>query len=125
MAAELINRRKSGWRSAKHTQQGTNTLATYAFPVFGDEPIAEVDLKGIRRCLDPIWESKTETANKVGQRIETVLNYAATNGLRETGYNPARSRGICENIYISAETLRKKRAIDAGSDGHFPATSIC
>ena len=83
VAAELINRRKSGWRSVTHTQQGTNTLATYVFPVFGDKPVAEVDLKDLRRCLDPIWDSKTETANKVGQRIETVLNYAATNGLRD------------------------------------------
>lgn len=121
VAAELIDRRKSGWRNAKHAQQWTNTLATYAFPVFGDKPVAEVDLKDIRRCLDPIWESKTETASRVRQRIETVLNYAATNGLRETGYNPAQWRGICENIYISAETLKHKRAIDAGSDGHFSA----
>ena len=121
VAAELIDRRKSGYRSAKHIQQWTNTLATYAFPVFGDKPVAEIDLKDIRRCLDPIWESKTETANRVRQRIETVLNYAATNGLRETGYNPAQWRGICENIYTSAETLKHKRAIEAGSDGHFPA----
>ena len=34
-AAAYIDAHKAGWRNAKHIDQWSNTLATYAGPVFG------------------------------------------------------------------------------------------
>ena len=43
-AAACIEAHRAGWRSAKHVAQWTNTLATYAGPVFGNIPVQSVDL---------------------------------------------------------------------------------
>jgi integrase len=83
------------WRNPKHRQQWENTLATYAFPRFGDRPVAAVDTADVLAALEPIWKTKTETATRLRQRIEAVLDYATPRGWR-AGENPARWRGHLE-----------------------------
>jgi integrase len=96
-AKAYILAHKAGWKNAKHCTQWTNTLNTYASPVFGDLPVAEIDTGLVMKCLAPIWESKTETASRVRGRIESVLSWATTSGYR-TGENPARWKGHLENL---------------------------
>lgn len=96
-AKAYIEAHKASWKNAKHIDQWTNTLTTYASPVFGDLPVADVDTGLVVRCLAPIWESKTETASRLRGRIESVLGWATTSGFR-TGENPARWRGHLENL---------------------------
>jgi integrase len=86
-----------GWKNAKHASQWTSTLATYASPVFGQMPVAEIDTALVVKCLAPIWESKTETASRLRGRIESVLGWATTSGYR-TGENPARWKGHLDNL---------------------------
>ncbi|WP_270937193.1 tyrosine-type recombinase/integrase [Falsiroseomonas oryzae] len=83
------------WKNVKHRQQWENTLATYAFPHFGDRPVADVDTAAVLAALEPIWKTKTETATRLRQRIETVLDFATPRGWR-SGENPARWRGHLE-----------------------------
>jgi len=92
-----IEAHKASWKNAKHIDQWTNTLATYASPVLGDLPVADVDTGLVVRCLAPMWESKTETASRLRGRIESVLGWATTSGFR-TGENPARWKGHLENL---------------------------
>lgn len=96
-AKVYIEAHKASWKNAKHIDQWTNTLTTYASPVFGDLPVADVDTGLVVRCLAPIWESKTETATRVRGRIESILGWATTSGYR-TGENPARWKGHLENL---------------------------
>lgn len=96
-AKAYIEAHKASWKNAKHIDQWTNTLTTYASPVFGDLPVADVDTGLVVRCLAPIWESKTETATRLRGRIESVLGWATTSGFR-IGENPARWRGHLENL---------------------------
>ena len=99
---------KAGWKNAKHGDQWANTLNTYASPVFGHLPVAEIDTGLIVKCLAPIWESKTETASRVRGRIESVLGWATTSGYR-TGENPARWKGHLENLLATiSKTSRTK-----------------
>jgi integrase len=72
-------------------------LATYASPVFGQQPVADVDTALVVKCLSPIWQTKTETASRLRGRIESVLGWATTSGFR-TGENPARWKGHLENL---------------------------
>ena len=67
-AEAYILAHKAGWKNAKHCDQWTNTLNTYASPVFGHLPVAEIDTGLVVKCLAPIWESKTETASRVRGR---------------------------------------------------------
>ncbi len=42
-AERYIEAHKAGWRNAKHAAQWTATLEAYAFPVFGDLPVAALE----------------------------------------------------------------------------------
>jgi integrase len=96
-AEAYILAHKAGWKNAKHGDQWTNTLNTYASPVFGHLPVAEIDTGLVVKCLSPIWESKTETASRLRGRIESVLGWATTSGYR-SGENPARWKGHLDNL---------------------------
>jgi integrase len=107
-AESYILAHKAGWKNAKHGDQWTNTLKTYASPVFGHLPVADVDTGLVVKCLAPIWESKTETASRLRGRIESVLGWATTSGYR-TGENPARWKGHLENLLATiSKTSRTK-----------------
>ncbi len=88
----LVESKRPGWRNPKHGAQWLATLEAYAFPVIGDAPVADVDTAAVLRVLRPIWERVPETASRVRQRIEAVLDAARVKGWR-TGENPARWKG--------------------------------
>lgn len=80
------------WRNAKHREQWRSTLTTYAAPVIGQMPVHLVETGHVLSILRPIWTTKTETARRLRQRIEAVLDWATVAGYR-TGSNPARWKG--------------------------------
>ena len=104
-AEKCIESKKPEWKNAKHAQQWSNTLTTYAYPIFGDIAVADVDTDLVLKAIEPIWISKAETASRVRQRIETVLDWARARGYAE-GENPARLRGHLDNIL--AKTAKVK-----------------
>ncbi len=96
-AEACIADKRAGWKNAKHADQWTNTLATFASPLIGSLPVSDIDLALVRKVLDPIWISKNETASRVRQRIESVLAWATVSGYR-SGDNPARWRGHLDHL---------------------------
>ena len=56
--------------------------------------------------LSPIWQTKTETATRVRQRIEAVLAWATVNGYRE-GPNPAAWEGNLQHALPKAAKVRR------------------
>ena len=119
-ARQWFEGKNQEWRNDKHRQQVINTLRDYVFPVFGDRPVANVELSDVRRCLDPIWHDKTETASRVRQRMEQVFSYAIANGYRTTA-NPAVWRGLLSAIYTNPATQIKRKHEEAGTDKHLAA----
>ena len=95
-ADAYIESRKPGWQNAKHADQWTNTLATYA-AILRPLPVQAIDTDLVIGVLQPIWTAKTETATRVRQRIEAVLDWASARKLRH-GENPARWRGHLEKL---------------------------
>jgi len=106
-AAACIADKRSGWKNEKHGDQWTNTLATYVSPIIGSLSVAAIDLPLIRKVLDPIWNTKNETASRVRQRIESVLAWATVSGYR-TGDNPARWRGHLDHILAKPSKVQKQ-----------------
>ena len=96
-AERYIAAHRAGWRNAKHANQWTVTLKTYAYPVFGELPVQTVDLGLVLKAVEPIWTAKPETASRLRGRIESVLGWATTRGYR-AGDNPARSKDHLENL---------------------------
>ena len=105
-AEQCIASKKPEWKNAKHTQQWGNSLATYAYPVFGNLSVSDLDTDLVLKAIEPIWITKAETASRVRQRIETVWDWARARKYIE-GENPARLRGHLDKIL--AKTAKVKR----------------
>jgi hypothetical protein len=56
------------------------------------------------QVLEKIWVAKTETASRVRQRIEAILDYAKSRGWRR-GENPARWKGHLSNLLAAKERI--------------------
>jgi integrase len=104
-AESYIAGHKAGWKNAKHAAQWSATLATYAYPIFGALPVQEVDTGLVSKALDPIWHIKPETASRLRQRIEAVLDWATVREYR-TGENPARWNGHLEKVLPHRSKVR-------------------
>jgi integrase len=92
-AEATVEAKRDGWSSPKHAAEWRATLEQHAFPQIGDVPVREVDVVAVLRVLRPIWPRIPETASRVRQRMEAILDLARVRGWRE-GENPARWRGL-------------------------------
>jgi integrase len=104
-AKALIESKRPGWRNAKHAAQWSSTLETYAYPKLGALDVQAMDTDAVLDVLRPIWTTKTETASRVRQRIEAVLDYATAIRAR-TGDNPARWRGHLDHLLPRPSKVR-------------------
>jgi len=111
-ATSFIDSHKSGWTNKKHIDQWTNTLTTYAYPVIGELPVQDVDVNLTMKILEPIWYTKTETATRVRQRIENILDWAKAREFR-TGENPARWRGHLDMLLPKPTKIQKVKHFNA------------
>jgi integrase len=105
-ARQYINSKSAEFSNLKHAAQWTSSLRDYASPVIGNLPVSSVELVHILKILEPIWQTKTETATRVRARIESVLAWAIVSGYR-SGDNPARWRGNLDAVLPKAGKLKK------------------
>lgn len=113
-ARALVDAKRAGWRSAKHAAQWLATLEQHAFPIIGTKPVASIGTEDVLAVLRPIWERTPETASRLRQRIEAVLDDARVKGWRpENLANPARWRG---HLSATLPSPRRVRAVQ-----HFPS----
>jgi integrase len=94
---QYYDQQERKWTNRKHAAQFLSTMKTYVYPEIGKLPVAAVDTGLVLKVLEPIWLNKTETASRVRNRIEAVLDWATVRSYR-TGENPARWRGYLENV---------------------------
>jgi integrase len=107
-AGRYIEAHEAGWRNPKHCAQWRATLATYAYPHFGDVPVGELETAHVLAALEPIWRTKAETASRLRGRIEAVLDYAKARGWR-SGENPAAWKG---HLAITLPSRGKVAAVE-------------
>jgi integrase len=69
-------------------------------------PIGEICTSDILSVLQPIWNTKTETASRLRSRIELILAAATTEGIRQ-GQNPAIWRGHLETVLPSPKRIKR------------------
>jgi integrase len=89
-AASVVEAQTEG-TSAGHARQFANSLAMYA-ATLKDKPVNAITTEHVLAVLAPIWHEKAETARRVRNRIERVLDAAKAKGFR-SGDNPAALRG--------------------------------
>jgi integrase len=109
-AETYIADHRSSWKNQKHAQQWAKTLETYAHPIIGDLQVNDIDTPHVQQILQPIWETKRETATRLRGRIEKVLDWAKVAGYREKGTeNPARWKGHIELLLPAKGQIRKQQ----------------
>jgi integrase len=95
-ADQFIAAKEPAWRGAKHKYQVGLALQTYAAPL-RSLPVDQVSTEHVLVVLQPLWKTKTETAKRLRQKIEAVLDYAKARHYRDVE-NCARWRHHLDNL---------------------------
>ena len=77
---------KPGWANPKHAAQWITTLDTYVFPKIGSRKIKDLKSKDFADALVTIWIDKPETASRVKQRCNAVMDWCVAQDM--IGANP-------------------------------------
>ena len=104
-AQAYIDGHTASWKNVKHAQQWRNTLATYAYPVFGSKHVRDVGKTEVLQAIEPQWTTK-KTMARVRERIELVLSWATVRGHR-SGDNPAVWRGNLDQVLAKPSKVSK------------------
>ncbi len=115
-ARELIKSMAPGWRNAKHRAQWSMTLLGEMPDKDGNrkktrfdycaairnKPVSQLTTEDALHVLNPLWQTRPETANRLRGRCERVWDFAKARA-HCSGENPFRWRG-------HLDTLLPKRA---------------
>lgn len=103
------------FRDPRQAGQWESSLERHAMPHIGKLPVREIELPHIKAVLEPIWETKTETANRIRGRIEKILGWCAVHGYR-SNENPARWKGYLDGVFQAPNKIKRK--------GHHAALAV-
>ena len=93
VAERYIAAHKAGWRNAKHAAQWTSTLQTYAYPIFGDTPVAAVDIGHVMRA------SRSGRTRRKQPHASAAASKASSTMRRRAAGAPGRTRPVGEVIW--------------------------
>lgn len=106
VADELLKELESSWKNEKHRYQWRRALEVEAKSLRA-LPIDKVGVEDVLKALRPIWREKPETAARVRNRIERVLDAGKALNHR-SGENPARWRGNLDALLGKRDKSKKK-----------------
>jgi len=112
-ALAYITTHKPSWKNAKHGQQWKNTLETYVYPHFGHKHVKDVDTEDVVSAIRAEWSTKNETMVRIRNRIELVLSWAAAQGYRPKGFNPAQWKGHLDQMLPKPSKVNKRQHHEA------------
>ena len=107
LAKEYCEAHGGTW-SDKWRKGWLRKLELYAFDHIGKLSAEEIGTPQVLKVLQPIWSTKTRTADELRGQIEQVLDAAKARNLRE-GENPARWRGHLDNLLSRAEKKKARK----------------
>src|SRR3954451_15436842 len=108
LASQYVEVKSAQWKGDGSRREWLSTLSRYAFPIIGSFSVASIDTALVHRVLDPVWTKKPHVGQRLRERIEAVLEFAKSMGLRD-GENPARWKGHLANVLPKAtRTSRTK-----------------
>jgi integrase len=97
-AQKYFDQHESKWTSVSHRARFLATLEALAFPVLGDMDVATIDTPDVLRAFEPVWKTKSVTADRTRNRVEQIIDWAIVRGHRPPGTNPARWRGHLDQV---------------------------
>ncbi len=107
---EYVGIQEGGWRGRKTRAGWMRSVEAHAAPI-NARSVRSIDVNDVLLVLKPIWLTKAESAGKLRERLESVLDYAKVKGYR-SGENPAVWRGNLVHLLPPRPKLQR---------GHMPA----
>lgn len=107
------------WRGAKTEARWRNLLTNHASPIRANT-LAAIRVRDVVQVLEPIWGDKQETAEKLREAIERVLDAAKVEGHR-SGDNPAAWKGTLEHLLHKPNELSNRNHHAAMPHSNAPA----
>lgn len=102
-----IKMRQPTWKDPKAEHTWRNGLSTHAADLMARH-CREITTTDVRAVLEPIWTTKTTTATRLRERIEIILDYAATHdGWSDDKPNAARWKGALSNLLAAPGKVHK------------------
>lgn len=105
MLNEWLAQNEGGFRNPVHRRQWRTSVETYAGSLL-ELPIQKITTERVLEALKPIWNEKSETASRVRQRVEKIIDAARARGLFE-GENPARWKGHLDHLLPARRKLTR------------------
>lgn len=107
---DYVKAQEGGWRGRKTKAGWMRSIERHAAPI-KHWPVDEIDVEAVLSVLTPLWLTKAESAGKLRERLERVLDYVRVKKLR-TGPNPAVWKGNLIHLLPPRPKLQR---------GHMPA----
>ena len=117
-AERCIKTKKAEWSNTKHQDQWTTTMAKFVSPLIGKLRVDQINTSHIVKVLEQdiknkkgeiegsFWNVRTETATRVRQRIEVILDWCRAHQYMQ-GENPARYQGALSHLLPKASRIKK------------------
>ncbi|MBT8633459.1 tyrosine-type recombinase/integrase [Polynucleobacter paneuropaeus] len=117
-ADSCIKTKQAEWSNLKHKDQWVSTIKTYALPIIGKLKVDQITTAHIVKLLEQeikkkngevegtFWKVRTETATRVRQRIEVILDWCKAHKYI-SGDNPARYQGALCHLLPKANKIKK------------------
>ena len=87
-AEQVIALREPTWKTGPtEARIWRASFYTYVLPHFGSKPVTGISTGDVLAVLSPIWQTRQETARRLGQRISVVMRWCIAQGHRQD--NPA------------------------------------
>ena len=77
---------RPGWRHPQHAHDWMSSMTRHVLPYIGDKPVSSVSSADVLDTLRRIWHVRPETARRVRQRINAVMDWAVA--MEFCGDNP-------------------------------------
>ena len=74
---------KAGWSSERHTENWISSLEMYVFPRLGHHKVNELKARDFAEALRPIWVQKADTASRVKQRCNAIMDWCVAQEVSE------------------------------------------
>jgi integrase len=112
LAKEYIEKRSKEFKTQQQVRKLTNMLQNYAYPTIGKMFIPDIDLNTIKSMLEPIWSTKTETANRLRIYAGHIFDMAIARGIYND-LNPARWDGGLKSLLPAPQKVSKTQHLKA------------
>ena len=102
---EFVASQEAVWKGGKTKDGWMRSIESHAAPI-KNRPVDRIDVDAVLAVLRPMWTTKAESAGKLRDRLERVLDYARVMKHR-SGENPARWKGNLEHLLPPRPKLQR------------------